>query len=182
MGHNLPVYFFHIDKQKLPQDSHDIHAIESLEIWGECDKHRIWKVTSRNWSYPFGLHAICEELEISGLGFVVSEFACLDNQAAREALAAAEQLLLEILNEIPTLSNNQREDQIWWLHKTRYGEKFSSDIFRQAFDEAEVSYDIDDGKYKNSVVGFYSFLKSLREAMFEAISTDRLFVYYRGRL
>lgn len=182
MGHNSPIYFFHIDKQKLPQDLYDIHGIESLEIWGECDNNEIWEVTSRNWSYPFGLHAICEELEISGLGFFVSEFAYLDCQATKEALAAAEQLLLEILNGIPILSNTERGDPIWWLHETCYGEKFSSDIFRQAFDEAEVSYDIDDGKYKNSIVGFYSFLKSLRKAMREAISTDRVFVYYRGRL
>lgn len=182
MGHNSPVYFFHINRQKLPQSLHDIHAIESLEVWGDRAKHGIWEITSRNWSYPFGLHAICEELEISGLDFVVSEFAYLDDQALKEAAAAVEQLLLEISDEIPTLFNDERKDPIWWLHQTSFGEKFPPDVFRRAFAEAEISYDIDDGKYRNSVVGFYSFLKSLRKAMLEAISTDRVFVYYRGRL
>lgn len=187
MGHHTPVCFFHIDKQKLPQDLHIIHTAESSEIWDDGAKYGIWKVTSRNWSYQFGLHAICEELGVLELDFVVAEFAYLYDKDLKAAAAAVEQLLSKISDEIPTLSNSENKDPIWWLHETPFGEKFSPDAFRKAFAEAEASYDVDfefkgHGGYEDRVIGFYSFLKSLRKALLEAISTDRVFVYYRGRL
>lgn len=179
-----PVYFFHIDKQKLPQDLHSIDEVHSLEIWDDGAKYGIWKVTSQNWSYQYALDLICKELEIPELEFVVSEFAYLEDQGLRAAAAAIKQVLLEISDKIPTLSSNKKPNPIFWLHQTPFGEKFSPDVFTKAFAEAEASYDIDfeDGGYEDRIVGFYSFLKSLQSAVLEAIGTDRVFVYYLGRL
>jgi hypothetical protein len=143
MGHYSPVYFFHIDKQKLPQDLHDIHKAESSELWDDGAKYGIWEVTSWNWSYQIALHAICENLEIPELDFVVAEFAYLDNQDLKAAAAAVKQLLSEISDEIPTFFNHESKDPIWWLHETPFAEKFSPDVFRKSFTEAEASYDVD---------------------------------------
>ena len=174
MGHYSPVFFFLIDKQKLPQDLHSLDEANLDKIWDEAH-YGIWTVTSRNWSYQFALHLICEELKIFGLEFIVSESACLDDQGLKAASTAIEKLLLEIAGRIPTLSNNRNKDPIWWLHETPFGEKFSSDVYRRAFSEAQISYDVDDSNADGygSVVGFYSFLKSLQNALLEAIDTNR---------
>jgi hypothetical protein len=45
----------------------------------------------------------------------------------KAAAAAVERLLSDISDEIPTLSNHENKNPIWWLHETPFREKFSPD-------------------------------------------------------
>jgi hypothetical protein len=185
MSHRIPVFFLPIEQEQVPENLKDWHS--AMNVLDERLERRadygLRTSTSRNWWYQHALGLICTGLAIEGLGFVDAEIACLDRKELEAAANALDRVLREIRDGIPHLGPEiDEEGSIWWLHyywdEGRYKE-YSTETMRKAFDESEAAHDIDvdaDVGYA-SVVGFYSFLKSLQAALNEALSQDKSLLY-----
>jgi hypothetical protein len=168
MSQYMPVFFFPLDKSQIP---------EKLETWEDAisllenpleNKH-LFESVSRNWWHQNTLNLICRGLQISGVEFVISEVACLcgdDLQAASEAL---DRVLNSITDDIPDLGQFEHTD----VKGLRIPEHRRA--VEQARPSSKVSGDADWGF--EAAVGFYSFVKSLREAVREATIARKCLMY-----
>jgi hypothetical protein len=185
MSHRIPVFFLPIKREEVPENLKDWHS--AMNVLGEWLERRadygLRTSTSRNWWYQHALGLICTGLAIEGLEFAEAEIACLDKKELEAATNALSRVLQEIRDGIPHLGPGiDEEGSIWWLH--HYWDEggckeYSAETMRKAFDESEAAYDIDvdtDVGYE-SVMGFYSFLKSLQAAVNEALSQDKSLLY-----
>lgn len=187
MSHYIPVFYFPIQKEEIPgnPDNRDSALAILKKRLEKQDESNLWKCTSRNWWLQHALLLICRGLEIEGLEFIDTdiEITYLDRKELEAASNALEKILHEIRNGIPRLGPEiEEEGSIWWLHHfIEEGEvkKFSNGIMRKAFSESKAVYEIDiipDSGYK-SIVGFYSFLKSLEAAVIEAMNKNMNLMY-----
>jgi hypothetical protein len=189
MSHYIPVFFFPIEREAVPEDRKDWDsAMDILKKRLERrNEHNLWKCTSRNWWLQHALLLICKGLGVGGLEFIDIdiEIAYLDNKELEAASNALDKVLREICNGIPYLGPEiDKEGSIWWLHHYRdkgRDKEYSIETMRRAFSESEATYEIDifpDSGYE-SVVGFYSFLKSLQAAVNETMSQDMSLMYFQ---
>ena len=185
MSHRIPVFFFPIEPGEVPKDLHDWHSV--LNALGmrleRRTEYRVRTSVSRNWWHQHALGLICKGLAIEGLRFVETEVACLGRKELEIAAGALDRVLDEIKAGIPDLGAEiNREGSIWWLHHFADEDgykRYSRETFEKAFDESRPAYDIDvdaDVGYE-SVVSFYSFVKSLRAATNEALNQEKRLLY-----
>jgi hypothetical protein len=135
------------------------------------------------WWYQHALGLICQGLAVEGLEFVDTEIACLDGEKLETAFKALEQILQTVRDGIPYLEQDRDgKDSLWYLH-TYWddGERktYTTEIVRKAFDESQALYDIDveqEFGYE-SIVGFFSFLKSLQATMSECLNQAMCLLY-----
>jgi hypothetical protein len=171
MSHYIPVFFFKMDESRVPEKLDTWQDAMSLLENGLENNRRfgLRESVSRNWWHQNVLNLICRGLQIGGLEFVNSEVTCLrgdDLQAASEALDA---VLSSIADGIPNLGQFEHTD----IEGLRVPEHRSA--IEQAKPSIKVSVDADWGF--EAAVGFYSFVKSLREAAHEAIAESQCLLY-----
>jgi hypothetical protein len=171
MSHYIPVFFFRVDESRVPEHLEtweDAMSLLGNRLESNCQSG-LRESISRNWWHQNALNLICRGLQIDGLGFVDSEIACLrgdDLQAASEALDV---VLSSIADGIPDLGRFEHTD----IDGLRLPEHRRA--IKQAKPSTKVSVDADWGF--EAAVGFYSFVKSLREAIREAIAESQCLLY-----
>ena len=187
MSHYIPVFYFPIERKEIPENRNDWDSAMNIlrERLEKRDKYTLWECTSRNWWVQHALLLICQGLGIEGFEFIDTEITYLGNKELETASNALQKVLCEIRNGIPRLGpETDEEGSIWYLRHYRdkgKDKEFSIETMKKAFSESEVIYKIDifpDTGYK-SVVGFYSFIKSLQAAVNEAICQDMSLMYFQ---
>ena len=184
MGQHEPVLFFQIDQKYLPSENDDMDIWVS-EVWDEIEKGKnYYWVSSRNGVYHYGLCDICKELEIRNLAFIEEELSFLDGENLTNAQKAIHQVMAILSQEIPILTKTEDSyDTVWWLRETPVGKPYPPDAPQRAFAEAVVSHDLNDWDRDDCLYGyaicFFSFLKSLQQALDDAVAANQVFVFYK---
>jgi hypothetical protein len=171
MSHRIPVFFFRMDESRLPGKLATWEDAMSLLEDGLESNRRfgLRESVSRNWWHQNALNLICQGLQIDGLEFVNSEVACLRGDDLQAASRALDELLSRVADGIPNLGSLEHTD----VEGLRIPEHRNA--IEQAKPSAKVSVDADWGF--EAAVGFYSFVKSLREAIREAIAESQCLLY-----
>ena len=184
MSHSIPVFFFSISNDELPVELKDWRSIENLlsSKWENREQNGLRTSTSRNWWHQHAISLICEHLQIEGLEFLQKEIACLDSKQIKIGIIAIGKLLDSCQSGIPKLTSEmEKEGSIWFLrnyHKGNKDKQFSTNQFKKAYAESLAVTEVDgaDTGY-NSLVDFFSFLKSLRVPLQECLSQNRKLLY-----
>ncbi len=185
MGHSIPVFFIPLDRDAIPLGLKDWHSAESIlgELWEKRFSVGLRKTVSRNWWHQDALGIICRNFGISGLEFINSEIVCLDSRELEIAAEALDRVLEKIADGIPKLdAADEKNGSIWGLrhyHDKGKIKRFSRERLRQAFVQAQPSYDVDEGGALgyDTVVGFFSFIKTFRAAVGDALSQKKCLLY-----
>lgn len=171
MSHYIPVFFFPVKEAEIPQQLSGWE--DALSLIGKRFENRrksgLRESVSRNWWHQYTLDLICKGLQIDGLEFIRSEIVCLHVNELKAALKALDTVLNKVADDIPNLGPFEDTD-IEGLRIPKH---------KKAVKRAKSSYKINvktDWGF-NATVGFYSFVKSLREAMLEAIAKKQCLLY-----
>jgi hypothetical protein len=184
MGHNIPVFFFPISDDELPERLDNWHAAEDLlsEKWDHREQNGLRTSTSRNWWHQHAIGLIGEYLQIDGLDFVQKEIICLNAKQIEVGIQALDQLLYSCRSGIPQLMPEmEKEGSIWYLRNYYEGNKskaFSVAQIEKAYTESHVALEVNsaDVGYE-SLVDFFSFLKSLQASLQECLSKNKQLLY-----
>jgi hypothetical protein len=186
MSHYIPVFFFPIEPKKVPPELNGWEsAIDILsERLKQQEVYGMRISTSRNGWHQHALRLICAGLDIGRLEFVDEEVAYLDRTGLEAAAHALDHVMRETKNGVPFLGQEVDElGSIWHLRYelTSQGNRlYRPDLIRQAFDESRPVYNVDglesDIGY-TSIVRFFAFLKSLRQAIEEALTSGKGLLY-----
>ena len=185
MSHYISVFFFPIGDDEIPDNLESWHSAEKL-LRVNCDnreRNELRTSVSRNWWHQHAIGLICEYLQISGLEFLKLEIACLDMNEIQAGISAINEFLTSCRHGLPELTPDmEKEGSIWFLRNYFEGNKerkFSTSQVERAYAEscdvpevkgfADIGYD--------SLVGFFSFLKSLRASLQECLSQNKKFLY-----
>jgi hypothetical protein len=125
--------------------------------------HGIRLSASRNWWHLSTLQEITKELRIQGLEFLHEEVACLDSSQLALAMYALEEILASFSEGLPDIFSLEAEG----------AELFQEDP--NAIKRAQSSFDI--GDYDYDIELFWSFVKSLQQAINEAILQQKWLLY-----
>lgn len=171
MSHYISVFFFPVEESQAPQ---------GLTVWEDAlplikdrlaNRHKfgLRESVSRNWWHQHALDLLCKGLQIGGLEFINSEIVCLRADRLKAASRALDTVLNKIADGIPNLGQFEHTD----IEGLRIPEH------RSAIEQAKPSYEIEvDADWGfEATVGFYSFVKSLREAICEAIAENQCLLY-----
>lgn len=171
MGDSIPVFFFPIERRSVPgllrtwEDASDL--IE--ERYKEPQLHGLRQSVSRNWWHQLALESMCMSAGINGLEFVSAEVACVRNISLPMVIQAIDKALLLSVTGIPSFGENE----VGVIAEVRLEEN------RDAVTEAQPSFDVscerDSGH--EAVVGFWRFIKSLRESVSEAFKQGKDLIY-----
>ena len=174
-----------ISDDECPETLEDWHSAEDLlrEKWS-CRKHNgLLQSASRNWWHQHAISLVCEHLRIGGLDFLQHEFACLDQNQIQEANSAIGEVLMACQHGIPKLTPKMEEEgSIWFLRNYFKGNremKFTTSQIEQAFTEARAVLEIEgfaDSGY-NSLVEFFSFLKSVQVVLQSCLNQNKKLIY-----
>jgi hypothetical protein len=176
MGHNIPTFFFPVHKDDLKGSEFSEKFVQ--EVLGEKYETRfdegVREVSSRNWWYQETALELAKQLDISGLNFLLEELLLLDKPSLSQAADSLAQLISEISSTIPVFSEYEQEEYsgIKELRKVD-----CSLAYERSSPAYEVNPSVDSGF--EAVVGFYSFLKSMRAAIYSALEKDQYLIYYR---
>ena len=176
MGHNIPTFFFPVHKDDLKGSELSEEFVQEL-LGNKYDSRfdeGIREVSSRSWWYQETTLELAKLLDISGLKFLSEELLLLDYLGLSQASNSLAQLTSEISSTIPIFSEHVQEEYsgIKELRKVD-----CSLAYEQSSPAYEVNPSVDSGF--EAVVGFYSFLKSLRAAIDSALENDQYLIYYR---
>jgi hypothetical protein len=173
MSHYIPVFFFPVEKSQV---------LKVFAAWedalpfmkGRLENRRkfgLRESVSRNWWHQHALDLLCRGLQIGGLEFINSEIVCLCDDGLKAASKALDAVLTKIADGIPNLGSFEHSD----IEGLRIPEHRSA--IGQAKPDYEIRVEADWGF--EATVGFYSFVKSLREAICEAIAENKCLIYVR---
>jgi len=185
MSHSIPVFFFPISDDELPVQLNSWYSVESLlsEKWENREQNGFRTSTSRNWWHQHAIGLISEHLQIDALDFLQKEIICLDRQQIEASVKAIDKLLTLCQSGIPELAPEmEQEGSIWFLRNYYEGKskkKFSVSQIEKAYAESRAVSEIEgltDNGY-DLLVGFFSFLKSLRASLQECLSQNRKLLY-----
>ncbi len=186
MNYCIPVFFLPINRDNIPDSLTGWHSVMPvLETHLQRRQESGLRTsTSRNWWYQYALQLICTGLSIPGLGFVSAEVVCLDNSQLVAAAMALDTILDRLQRGgIPSLGADiEAEGSIRCLRYDCYhgnSSLFSEETLRKAYEESHASYEVEDAVDDGyqAVVGFYSFLKSFRAVVSEALVQNKLLLY-----
>ena len=185
MSHYLPVFFLPINDDECPENLEGWHSAEELlgDKLSNREQNGLLKSASRNRWHQHAIGLICEHLQINGLDFLQHEIACLDRNRIRVARGAIDKFLTVCQSGIPELTPAmEKEGSIWFLRNYFKGgeeKKFSTSHLKKAFAESRAVLEIEgcaDSGY-NSLVEFFSFLKSVQAILQECLSQNRKLLY-----
>lgn len=185
MSHSIPVFFFPISDDELPDRLDNWHSAELLlsEKWDNREQNALLTSKSRNWWHQHAISLICRHLQIDGLEFLQREIACLDMKQIQVGVSAIDEFLISCQRGIPELpSEMEKEGSIWFLRNYFEGNKvkmFSASQIEKAHSESCVVHEIKglaDSGY-DSLVEFFSFLKSIRATLQECLSQNNKLLY-----
>ena len=184
MCYSIPVFFFPISNDELPVELKDWHSAENLlsKKWESREQNGLRTSTSRNWWHQHAISLICKHLQIDGLEFLHKEIICLDAKQMEAGIQALGKLLDSCQSGIPQLTPEmEKEGSIWFLRNYYEGNKdrkFSAKQIEKAYAESRVVAQVNgaDTGY-DSLVDFFSFLKSLRASLQECLSQNRKLLY-----
>jgi len=179
MGHSIPVFFFPIEKSELPEELESWWSVEPIlsSRWEKRVEFGIRSTTSRNWWHQDALNQICKGLGVEGLEFILSEVVCLCEQELEVASAALEKIVHQLAGGLPSLGNHEVEHgAVWWMRQYE-----SEGSFEEAFGKAQPTYDASASKDIGfeATVAFCSFIKSLQQAVIEALDQDKCLLYFQ---
>jgi hypothetical protein len=185
MGYSIPVFFMPIARSELPPTLKSWHTVEPLlgELYPKAAATGLRESVSRNWWHQAALEHICQVLGIPGLDFVQLEIACLCGEELAAAARALDQVLNELSDGLPYLGSKAEETAEIELLRGNWGPEgfdyYASITLRNAFAKAEPSFRVDArvDYGLEAVVGFFSFVKSLRAALGEALSQEKCLLY-----
>jgi hypothetical protein len=184
MSHYIPVFFFPISNDELPVELKDWNSVEDLlsSKWENREQNGLRTSTSRNWWLQYATCLISEQLKIDGLDFLQKEIACLDKQQIETSIKAVDKLLAFCKSGFPEFAQEiEEEAAIWYLRNYYEGgkiKKFSVEQIEKAYTESRAVTEVyaeDDGY--NSLVDFFSFLKSLRASLQECLIRNKKLLY-----
>lgn len=171
MSHYVPVFFFPVEESQVPQ---------TLVVWDDAlplmkdrlenrDEFGLRESVSRNWWHQHALDLLCRGLQIGGLEFINSEVVCLRTDELETASEALDAVLNRIADDIPDLGSFEHTD----IEGLRIPEH------KRAIEQAQSSYriEVDADWGLEAAIGFYSFVKSLREAISEALVGNQCLLY-----
>ena len=185
MGYSGITVFFPVLNSSLPARLESWLDVADLmnEYYKNPQESGFRSISSRNWAYQDALQQLCQSLEISGLQFLYSEVICLGVSDLQSDLSALDEILLSISDGFPTVAKNTEENNsLWWLQRDVVNGvtvEIPEDDIRKAFRAAKAEHDVSPKKdvgYE-ALVGFFSFIKSLREAINEAIQNEMNLLY-----
>ncbi len=184
MSHSVPVFFFPISNDELPVELKDWHSAENLlsEKWESREQNGLRTSTSRNGWHQHAISLICKHLRIEGLEFLQKEIICLDAKQIEAGAKAIGTLLNSCQSGVPQLAPDmEKEGSIWFLRNDYEGNKskaFSIAQIEKAYSESRVVSEVDsaDAGY-DSLVDFFSFLKSLQASLQECFSQNKQLLY-----
>lgn len=176
MGYSIPIIFLPIKKREQPRKLRSWEdGINLLNRYYEVrDKVGLRISTSRNWWLKEFLDETCKALNISDLEFIREEITVLDTNKLTKAIRAVDALIQQMTSSKLAISA-KTINEIWGFD----GEIANSnhaELFTKAFYEAEAFYDsyATDGFFTyKGVVDFFSFIKTLRLTMQEALEQDK---------
>ncbi len=184
MSNSIPVFFFPISNDELPVELKDWHSAENLlsSKWENREQNGLRTSTSRNWWHQHVVGLICEHLQIDGLEFLQKEIICLDSKQIETGIIAIGELLDSCQSGIPKLTPEmEKEGSIWFLRNYYEGNKdkqFSANQFEKAYAESSVVVEVNGAETGyDSLVDFFSFLKSLQASFQECLSQNKKLFY-----
>lgn len=172
MGSEVPIFFFPVDCTEInviPAEAHVIeemivNRIESPEVSG------LRQAASRNWWHLVVVRNLCSYAGLKGLNFLEHTIAKLDSEDLRQAGSSLDAILELCATRFKSVQTAD-PDILSLLESESDG----------AFEASSEMYDVtpeSDRGFKASL-GFYSFLKSLRAGINEALSAGHCLIYYR---
>jgi hypothetical protein len=187
MSHYISVIFLPIEGSAVPDSLKSWLVVEPfLKGWYERRHELGLRLSvSRNWWHQAALDQICKGLGIEGLEFVLSEIICLGAKELEAASKALDRVTAALADGIPDIGSFEVDHgPVWWLrHYIHEGEfkELPQGVLRRAFEEAQPSYDVNANKDHGfeAVVGFYSFVKSLGQAVGDALIQKKCLLYVR---
>jgi hypothetical protein len=187
MSHSIPVFFFLLDCSEAPSRLESWSDAEQLigSHYSRQDDQAIWSSVSRNWWHQDAVAKISQKLNIAHLEFTMSEVALLQVDELETAAESLDSLLSSFAGGVPDLGPIDSNDgTLWWLARGIEDNEvieLSSQDVQVAFQEARASRSVDEGSVVGyrSLVGFFSFLKSLRQALGEAMDGRKCLLYVR---
>ncbi len=184
MSYSIPVFFFPISNDELPVELKDWHSAENLlsKKWESREQNGLRTSTSRNGWHQHAIRLICEYLQIDGLEFLQKEIICLNAKQIKAGVEAMGKLLVSCQSGIPKLTPEmEKTGSIWYLRNYYEGNKskeFSIAQIEKAYAESHVAIEVNsaDTGY-DSLVDFFSFLKSLQASLQECLSQNKQLLY-----
>jgi hypothetical protein len=185
MGHYISVFYLQINKSEVPETIDTWHS--SIDVLDKYSKmsggSELYKTASRNWWHQHALLLICEQLRISGLEFIDSEIACITHADLEGIEIALTSVLKRLSIGFPDFGPIEEQSGSVW-HLVNYFEsgeikQYTQETIRQAFDESIVTRDAScgvDSGYE-SLVTFFSFIKSLHYCVKEAMNGNKFLLY-----
>jgi hypothetical protein len=163
MGHTIPVFFFPLDKEDLPEKFDEWNDATDL-ISDKMNKGNSWESTIKGWWDQLLIEYLCEEFKISDLDFLNKEIVYLDQIKIKDGLNSI-QKLIKIFN-YDTLKNIGF-DSIF--------EELKKEILNYKIDDIKPLIKNDDDK--DTLEHIIIFIKSIQFVMEYCIKNNKLFVY-----
>jgi hypothetical protein len=178
MSHYIPVFYFPIERAELPDNLDDSESALDLIAtrWESPAESRLRSTTSRNWWHQQVLLELSNGLAVEGLEFVTSQVTCLDATELVRADQALGTLLETIGHGIPDLGEHEPEHGgLWWIRQYTGNDEAFAAVLHTAQPSLDASSSKDGGL--EAVEAFCSFVKSLREAMGDALAQGKCLLY-----
>jgi hypothetical protein len=185
MGHTIPVFFIPIRRENIPDKLETWHDAE-LIISDLVENHlrdSFWVSSSRNWWHQDATVKICQHLGIPGLEFTLCEVSVLYNDEIQIAIRALNALLVYMSSgylDLGPITENDGTLSVFTKEMVNNKVLKITKKYRQkAFDEAKATNDVDEGSAQGhqALVGYYSFLKSLHQAILIADEEKKCLLY-----
>jgi hypothetical protein len=190
MSHYIPVAFLPVSSDEKPENLDDWSSVWKL-LEEKSDNYELTGLrtsTSRNWWHQHAIDLICKHLHIDNLNSLQEKITWLNEQQIQAALYAIDQFFALCQNGIPELAPEMEKEGSIWCLRHYYDEKqnvkgFSAEQFNKAYSESDAVYDntdIAENGY-NTLVKFFSFLKSVRATLQECLNLKKNFLYVQYR-
>ena len=186
MSYFLPVYFIPVDRDEVPlrcETWSDVEPLIALRH-SKKDSTNLYVSTSRNWWHEDALGQICRGVKVAGLEFISEEIVLLEATQIQDAIDGLENILSLVQEGVPDLGEYEVDHgSVWWLKRASDTREFTKEEFVKAF---ELSAPVIDAKVEaemgfGALVGFYTYLKSLKQSLQEAQGQNKLWLYVQPK-
>lgn len=172
MGLEIPIFFFPVDCTEInliPAEAHVmeemiVNRTESPEVSG------LRQAASRNWWHLVVVRNLCSHADLKGLNFLDHTIAKLDSEALRQAGSSLDAILELCATRFKSVQTAD-PDILMLLESENDGAFEASSEIHDVTPRADLGFE--------AALGFYSFLKSLRAGINEALSAGQCLIYYR---
>jgi len=176
MGFYVPIFFVEINCSDLPSRIDSWEDIRDIleDIYVSNGEYGYFSV-ARNFWHAYAFSDICNGLGSNDLGFILDDFACLNNSELITSQIAIDDVLSEISKGLPKAYSGECDlgDSSWIC------EDFSSEEIAQAYSLSVVKRAINAGYSRgiDQLIDLFSFVKSLKEAISTAIGNNKELLY-----